>query len=80
MVLVVCLSPSRTGIDPRSIRVRFAVNKVATEEVYVRLFRVSVIAPYSYFIHLPLTMYKPTNCQRRQTKHFSLSLRRRVTE
>ena len=44
MVLVVCLSPSRTGIDPRSIRVGFAVNKVATEEVYVRLFRVSVIS------------------------------------
>jgi hypothetical protein len=73
--LVVTLSPLRPGFDPRPGCVGFVVVTVAQDTGFSMSTSVFpcnyhfVIALYSYFSHLPPTLYNVRNCHSRAMKH-----------
>lgn len=54
------MSPRRPGFDPRSAHVRFDVEKVALEKVFLRIlqfFPVSIITPmFDTYLHLRVAL------------------------
>jgi hypothetical protein len=51
---VMGLSPRRTWLDPRSVHVRFVVDKVALAQVYLRLLRLHTLRTIPAVLHTHL--------------------------